>query len=348
MAISFKKEVIAEAIKQVLAEAEVHVISKDKPEEDKKRIKAAMKSAGVTNPQAYADIDTLKANDTVTTEDHAEDPNDESDMAKVQLANVIHYAQELLTMIKDGQQLDAWVQSKLTIAFDYIDSVKHYLEGEDYLASTDAPVDAPVDEAMDINDPIMMKLRAAKMKTYKTEPQAAPKANTPKANTNDSKLAALKKYRAQVMRDMEQEAEPEGGPIADKYGAELNKIDKAIAKLSGHGEWGPEAENPYMSKAEIERRAAMMEDEPVEEPIAEMEDDADVSGLDAGFEDDTANAPKGDKKLNKQLSKNDKIIAAFNELKPLFKLAAAGDKDALETLKANQHVVLAYKKLKQI
>jgi len=79
-----------------------------------------------------------------------------------------------------------------------------------------------------------------------------------------------------------------------------------------------------------------------------MEDDADVSGLDAGFEDDTANAPKGDKKLNKQLSKNDKIIAAFNELKPLFKLAAAGDKDALETLKANQHVVLAYKKLKQI
>ena len=61
------------------------------------------------------------------------------------------------------------------------------------------------------------------------------------------------------MRDMEQEAEPEGGPIADKYGALLNKIDKTIAKLSGQGEWGPET-NPYMDKAEIERRAAMMKE----------------------------------------------------------------------------------------
>ena len=32
---------------------------------------------------------------------------------------------------------------------------------------------------------------------------------------------------------MEQEAEMEGGPIADRYGAMLNKIDKAIAQLQG-------------------------------------------------------------------------------------------------------------------
>ena len=212
-------------------------------------------------------------------EDHHQNPNDESDMAKVQLHNVAKYSIELLKMIKNGQQLDAWVQDKLSIAFDYIDTIKHYMEGEEYLASTDAPVDAPVDEAMDINDPIMMKLRAAKMKTYKTEPQAAPKANTPKANTNDSKLAALEKYRAQVMRDMEQEAEPEGGPIADKYGAELNKIDKAIAKLSGHGEWGPEAENPYMSKAEIERRAAKLTEAYVPSNIKEFAKRKGVSRL---------------------------------------------------------------------
>ena len=30
------------------------------------------------------------------------------------------------------------------------------------------------------------------------------------------------------MRDMEQEAEPEGGSIADEYGRKLNKIDAAI------------------------------------------------------------------------------------------------------------------------
>ena len=220
MAISFSKEIIAQAIKEILKEEKAFVKNK---KGDEALVDIDPADSSVKSDPNIASIVTTSGKK--IKEDHHLDPNDESDMAKVQLANVIHYAQELLTMIKDGQQLDAWVQSKLTIAFDYIDSVKHYLEGEDYLAATEAPAE--------------------------------------------------------------------------------------------------------------------------EEPIAEMEDDADVSGLDAGFEDDTANAPKGDKKLNKQLSKNDKIIAAFNELKPLFKLAAAGDKDALETLKANQHVVVAYKKLKQ-
>jgi hypothetical protein len=38
------------------------------------------------------------------------------------------------------------------------------------------------------------------------------------------------------MRDMEQEAEPEGGPIADEYGRKLNRIDQSIAKLKGRKE----------------------------------------------------------------------------------------------------------------
>jgi len=50
---------------------------------------------------------------------------------------------------------------------------------------------------------------------------------------DSNKIAALEKKRARLMADMEQEAEPEGGPIADKYGAELDRIDKALAKLKG-------------------------------------------------------------------------------------------------------------------
>lgn len=71
------------------------------------------------------------------------------------------------------------------------------------------------------------------------------------------KLASLKDKRAEIMRDMEQEAEPEGGPIADRYGDMLNKIDKAIAKLSGHGEWGPEKDTDITAQ-EIAKRAAML------------------------------------------------------------------------------------------
>ena len=45
-------------------------------------------------------------------------------------------------------------------------------------------------------------------------------------------LADLKKQREQLFRDMEQEAEPEGGPIADRYGSELNKIEDRMYKIA--------------------------------------------------------------------------------------------------------------------
>ena len=99
---------------------------------------------------------------------------------------------------------------------------------------------------IDRNDPNLMAMRAKK---------DAPKPKSHKPNLNQSKIKMLLKKKAEVERDMEQEAEPEGGPIADKYGDTLNRIDKAIAKLKGQGEWGPET-NSYMDKREIERRAS--------------------------------------------------------------------------------------------
>jgi len=102
---------------------------------------------------------------------------------------------------------------------------------------------------IDINDPVLMAMRAKK---------DAPKPQIQKANPNQAKINMLLKKRAEIERDMEQEAEPEGGPIADRYGDMLNKIDKALSTLKGQGEWGIET-NPYMDKGEIERRAAMLE-----------------------------------------------------------------------------------------
>ena len=40
--------------------------------------------------------------------------------------------------------------------------------------------------------------------------------------------AELEDEIAQLYRDMEQEAEPEGGEIADRYGNELNKLVKTV------------------------------------------------------------------------------------------------------------------------
>jgi len=91
-------------------------------------------------------------------------------------------------------------------------------------------------EEMDINDPVLMKMRAAKDKLAKMRAANAGDDGNDKFFDNAKKIAFLKKERAQLMRDMEQEAEPEGGPIADEYGSKLNRIDKVIAKLSGRKE----------------------------------------------------------------------------------------------------------------
>ena len=56
--------------------------------------------------------------------------------------------------------------------------------------------------------------------------------NYDEALTLRGMLADLKKEREQLFRDMEQEAEPEGGPIANRYGNELNKIEDRMNKIA--------------------------------------------------------------------------------------------------------------------
>ena len=69
-----------------------------------------------------------------------------------------------------------------------------------------------------------------------------------KEDTN--KIIALEKERERLMADMEQEAEPEGGPIADEYGAKLDRIDKALVKLKGS-----KKQYKVLSPAELDKLA---------------------------------------------------------------------------------------------
>jgi hypothetical protein len=91
-------------------------------------------------------------------------------------------------------------------------------------------------EARDINDPARMA-SAARIHAFKQR-QAQPKQSLARFAAQrdnnfeiEQELKALKRERFQLMRDMEQEAEPEGGPIADEYGERLNQIDQQIADL---------------------------------------------------------------------------------------------------------------------
>jgi len=61
---------------------------------------------------------------------HMQHVDEEGQMAKRQLEQLAGYALELSAMLQEDTQLEGWVQSKITLAQDYISKVKHYLEDE--------------------------------------------------------------------------------------------------------------------------------------------------------------------------------------------------------------------------
>ncbi len=55
----------------------------------------------------------------------------EGEMAMAELSIVIEYANEIQKMLKPETQMEAWVQSKITKAKDYLDAVADYLKHTD-------------------------------------------------------------------------------------------------------------------------------------------------------------------------------------------------------------------------
>jgi hypothetical protein len=81
---------------------------------------------------------------------------------------------------------------------------------------------------MDMNDPVLMGMRASKQ-SMDTDPTST--IDYDEALSLRQLKAELLDQHKQLFRDMEQEAEPEGGPIADRYGAELEALENRIYKI---------------------------------------------------------------------------------------------------------------------
>ncbi len=97
-----------------------------------------------------------------------------------------------------------------------------------------------VNEAIDVNDPVLIAYRATR--------RDLPKLKIPKVKSRrlsfdkymdlldarldiDQQIKDLRDEMAQTLRDMEQEAEPEGGEVADKYGSTMMDQEKEYTKL---------------------------------------------------------------------------------------------------------------------
>jgi len=88
-------------------------------------------------------------------------------------------------------------------------------------------------EEMGQNDPILMRQRAAKIKREKAalKPKPPRKPSFDKVLDLRAQKPELEDEIAQLKRDMEQEAEAEGGEIANRYGVELEKLEAKLAKI---------------------------------------------------------------------------------------------------------------------
>jgi hypothetical protein len=97
-----------------------------------------------------------------------------------------------------------------------------------------------VNEAIDVNDPVLIAYRATR--------RDLPKLKIPKVKSRrlsfdkymdlldarldiDQQIKDLRDEMAQTLRDMEQEAEPEGGEVADRYGSTMMDQEKEYTKL---------------------------------------------------------------------------------------------------------------------
>lgn len=74
----------------------------------------------------------------------------EGEMAGSELRNIIDNAKQIESMIKPTSKLEAWVQSKITKANDYINSVRDYLKNTP--GSVEEALDPIGSEDTDINN----------------------------------------------------------------------------------------------------------------------------------------------------------------------------------------------------
>ena len=101
-----------------------------------------------------------------------------------------------------------------------------------------------------------MKEQAYGHATLTTQGQARSRftrTGMPPGIMEDSELADLEARLAQLYRDMEQEAEPEGGEIADYYGGEIEKLEKEIQALKGTPSQDKSYDEVYLTNKLVDR-----------------------------------------------------------------------------------------------
>ena len=138
---------------------------------------------------------------------------------------VNRYIKQNNIKVKNSTEADYVVQNAFKIPNP---ENKHYVDTAEWLEDNGFLIIKESINEMDINDPVLMGMRASKQ-SMNTDPTST--IDYDEALSLRQLKAELLDQHKQLFRDMEQEAEPEGGPIADRYGAELEALENRIYKI---------------------------------------------------------------------------------------------------------------------
>ena len=125
-------------------------------------------------------------------------PDDnEAAMARADLYKMANYSFKLFKMVRDGDQLEGWVQAKITKAADYVASVYHYLEYEMKFSEYGSKIENADMYSESVRAEFKKKLTEAKVKLEKLKEKN--QKDLDEAFDDKAKVGDTKKTRTGIM-----------------------------------------------------------------------------------------------------------------------------------------------------
>jgi hypothetical protein len=249
----------------------------------------------------------------------------EGQMARSELYRAAKYSMKLFQMIQDGQDLEGWVQAKITKSADYLDSVYHYMEyqvkfGDGSHASNidditgDAEQELPSDEPVSDMDDEERKID--EMTTYEQKLASLLEGAVKEASgvrASDKKKGKVdKSERKQYFVKLEKDNKTKGMTIVADEGeregevrdrVKRDNIGWTVASIRVKDEIDEAAEK--ISKAEKAAKTKKDKDAMVREAIELVVEKA-VSKAQQKFMGMVNAAKKGEKPASKEVAKTAK------------------------------------------
>jgi hypothetical protein len=248
----------------------------------------------------------------------------EGQMAKSELYRAAKYSMKLFQMIQDGQDLEGWVQAKITKSADYLDSVYHYMEyqvkfGDGSSASNidditgDAESEIASDEPMSDMDDEERKID--EMTTYEQKLEALLEGAIKEASgvrASDKKKGKVDKTeRKQYFVKLEKDGRTKGMTIVADEGESQGEVRDRAARDAKSGGWTVasirvkdeiDEAAEKISKAEKAAKSKKEKEDMVREAIELVVEKA-VSKAQQKFMGMVHSAKKGEKPASKEVAK---------------------------------------------